>query len=191
LKRTAKTLRRRPRAGGAKIADLKRWVEQDFGRKFKSVARVVESRRGYIHFKMWGPTLIYSITAHQVGAKNPDGRPLPADYLGCAVTSRCMFDGEDWNRGGDYPDGPLKKTIWDQIAKAIRADAIRTLPDEESETWRFMTKGTVKDAVAMKMKVSFSPTLKGVEEALERKKAKRAKKKAMPLPKRARTKGKR
>jgi hypothetical protein len=120
---------------------------------------------------MWGPTLVYAITAREEGGKCDDGTEPAGDYLGCTVTSRFVLDGEDWNRGNDYPDGPFNRATWDRIAKAIRCDAIRTLPEENEATWVWTTKATTRDLITAKMRLSFEPTLKGKLDAKRRKKA--------------------
>jgi hypothetical protein len=106
-----------------------------------------------------------------------------------SCSQRYYQDGEDWHRGNDMTDGPLNKATWDRLSAEIRVAAIHTLPPIGESHWRLMNKGTTRDLVRAGVKLKLTPTLKGAAETRERKKAKRAKKKSMPLPKRARTRG--
>jgi hypothetical protein len=160
---------RHPQNGGGTIAQLKRWVENDFGRKFVHITRVVDRPRKAIVFKMWGPTLMYTITAWEKGG-NPFGfEPIPkTDGIMASCSLRYYQDGEDWNRGNDMSDGPLNKKTWDRISHEIRGNAIHTLPPIESTRWLLFNKGTTRDMIKAGVEIKLTPTLKGAAEARQR-----------------------
>jgi hypothetical protein len=165
-KKAAKPARRRVRRrnGGGTIAQLKKWIEKDFGRKFAHITRTVERPRKAITFMMWGPTMTYTITAWERGAKLPRGDgPEEYDGIMASCSQRFYQDGEDWHRGLDLSDGPLEKGTWDRISAEIRHHAIHTLPPVKETDWIFFTKGTAKDIARLGLKMTFTPTLESEE----------------------------
>lgn len=170
-KKVSKPTRRRVRRrnGGGTIAQLKKWIEADFGRKFDHIARIVDRPRKGIIFKMWGPTMMYTIEAWEVSAKLPrDDVPRPYDGIIASCTQRYYQDGEDWHRGLDLSDGPLEKATWDRVSAEIRQHAIHSLPAVESSWWHMFNKGTTRDMVRAGIQLKVTPTLKGAQERRER-----------------------
>ncbi len=163
------------KSGGGTIAELKRWIEHDFGRKFSRIARIVDRPRRAITFKMWGPTMVFTVSAWEVGG-SPFGSPhhdLSGDGIMASCSQRYFQDGEDWHRGNDMTDGLLDKKTWDRLSAEIRYMAIQTLPTLKESHWRLMNKGTTRDMVRAGVKLKLTPTLKGAAEARKRKKAKK------------------
>lgn len=166
-KKAAKPVRRRN--GGGTIAQLKKWIEADFGRKFAHITRTVDRPRKGIIFKMWGPTMMYTIEAWEAGAKLPrDNEPRKYDGIMAACTQRFYQDGEDWHRRLDMYDGPLNKATWDRISAEIRQHAIHTLPALDGSWWRIINKGTTCGLARLGIELKLTPTIKGAEERRER-----------------------
>lgn len=55
------------------------------------------------------------------------------DYLGCQVSCRKPYAGENWHRGNDLPDGPFTKETWLRILNGIiRYEMVQVAPKQIS-----------------------------------------------------------
>jgi len=55
------------------------------------------------------------------------------DYLGCQVSCRKPYAGENWHRGNDLPDGPFTRETWLRILNGIvRYEMVQIAPKQIS-----------------------------------------------------------
>lgn len=56
------------------------------------------------------------------------------DYLGCQVSCRKPYAGEDWHRGNDLPDGPFTKETWLRILNGIVRYEMKVIAPKQIST---------------------------------------------------------
>jgi hypothetical protein len=129
------------------------------------VARVVIRDTKRIEFMMWGPRMVYYISAWEAGGRYPGypKQPRVGDGLMANCVQRFYQYGEDWHRGNDMYDGPLNKKTWEGISAEIRRDAIVSLPDRGNPSWNIMHGCKERKSAGSRIAVSHKARRQGAD----------------------------
>lgn len=95
------------------ISWVKSKIQEDIlrGRRYELYVHEKEKNENVACFRIYTDNYKYYISVHRHDKKE--------DYLGCVMTCRKPYPGEDWNRGNDLPDGNCNEETWDKIKSAI------------------------------------------------------------------------